>query len=69
METKNQKNADSFVCCNCKNENFYDPSDFIDRSRSNELLLEMIIYKYKQVIIHCNNPKCRTQNSVTIRYI
>lgn len=69
MAQENQDDRPSFVCFNCKQENFYTPSDFTDRQKGKELLMEMLTYKTKQVIISCSNQKCRSQNTITITYI
>lgn len=66
---KNKDERPSFICFNCKQENFYTPSDYIDKKKGKELLMEMLNYKTKKVLIPCNNEKCKNQNSVTITYI
>ena len=67
METKDDR--PSFICFNCKQENFYTLSDYIDKEKGKTLLMEMLTYKTKKVVIPCSNEKCRNQNSVTITYI
>jgi hypothetical protein len=69
MATENQDDQLSFICYNCHRENFYTPSDYIDKKKGKELLMEMLTYKTKKVLIPCSNEKCRNQNSVTITYI
>lgn len=66
-----QDDIPSFTCYNCKQENYYNPSDYNDSRRGGELLMEMYIMKSlktKDVLINCNNPKCNHKNTVTISY-
>jgi hypothetical protein len=63
---ENEDNKPNFVCYNCKQKNYYNPSDYADRKEGKQLLMEMLTYKTKQVIINCRNPKCRSQNKVTV---
>lgn len=65
---ENKDNRPSFICFNCKKENFYNPFDFTDKKKGGELLLEMKIAKTKNVLIPCDNEKCKKQNSVQITY-
>lgn len=67
MENKDERQ--SFVCFSCKHENYYSPSDYIDKKKGKELLMEMLTIKTKKVLIPCGNANCRNQNSVTITYI
>lgn len=68
--SKLKNRQESFICFNCEQENFYNPSEYTDEKRGNkELLMEALIFKEKEVLIVCKNEKCKERNAVIITYI
>lgn len=58
----------SFTCWNCSKVNYYNPDNYVGKSRNSERLMEMKTLKDKEVTIRCSNPKCREINTITITY-
>lgn len=69
MEENPNDNRPRFSCYQCKHVTYYNPSDYIDEEKKGKLLMEMLIYKTKQVTISCSNPVCRVNNVITIKYL